>query len=131
MLTAQDAMDDPVLRALFDIQQTLGTLTGEVTGIKDHLGRLNGSVARHEAAINAQSATCAAQRAVENAAATLANSVALRVTTIEQSQAAGKATAETDAKWQGELKPAVYGIVLFLLYLVLSHAETALKFLKG
>jgi len=111
-----------LLDAIGDLKCDIGIVKNEVTHVKDHLARLNGSVARHEKSIQEQVVLCAERKALGDQFA----DVVTRVDELERIQTAETAAVKVNSDWREALKPILIGGVCAVLSaiatLVLMHA---------
>jgi hypothetical protein len=85
-----------------EVLTSLTELRTDLRAVRDHLSRLNGSVARHEADIGQLK--------------------------LDQARRQGEET--TARRWWEHLKPAVWAIAGMITALVVSHAEKMIDFVK-
>lgn len=117
-------MSEQILTLLTEVRAEQGKALGRLDGISEHLARLNGTVARHEQAINDQKNTCEKRQLLGDQVPVLS----ARIDTLEKSVWAHHQEAEVDAKWMRMLRPVLFTALGAGAVLMLQHAPELLRY---
>ena len=114
------SFEKEVLSHLIELKTVQAETTVEVKNIVARLDKLNGTVARHEEKIGAQT--------VDLLQHVNACPMRDRLSEVESFISAQKATTDNDKDWKSKLHPALWMAISAVIVLVMLHSADMLKF---